>query len=461
MDVKYIPSDWEKMRDGIGDLIGLWRWGKGMIDNLKDISGNLEDAKSDIADYDHDGVISFQYTSLENKYQDLYEDFDILYSFTGKVGDIVDRTIDQPFYEDMDAFVEAMRDLTISNYTTKNRIGATETQIIYTGEYGPQQSLEVPKKEVSLDDLFSGGDFYGEQMKLEYEAWKELNPDKDISQEEYQQAALNTRAFEYESIRNQQENKEFWVQLGALVVIVGVSIVCPPAGIALGVAYGTLELSSAVSGKDWVSGRELSTEERWFRGLLAPLDIIPGAAALKKFTGTVNLSDNIIQMGTSTGIKKGIQQGKSQVDTIDNIGNAADLERGLEIPQGLTQDQFEKVSFMIKDKVGHISDDIVVQGSRAKGTARPTSDIDIAIRVPEEKFDELIQSSFCKVKQPNPGSAKEKTMLHAIKTGKIQSGEAKLSKFRELLQEELGMDVDISIIKIDGEFDNPPFTPLK
>ncbi|GGH10935.1 nucleotidyltransferase domain-containing protein [Paenibacillus segetis] len=135
--------------------------------------------------------------------------------------------------------------------------------------------------------------------------------------------------------------------------------------------------------------------------------------------------------------------------------------QGLKVPQGLTQAQFDKASSMIREKVGHISDDIVVQGSRAKGTAKPTSDIDIAIRVPAEKFDELIQSSFSKVKPPNPGSAKEKTMLHAIETGKIQSGEAKLSKFREQLQQELGMDVDISIIKIGGPFDNPPFTPLK
>ena len=135
--------------------------------------------------------------------------------------------------------------------------------------------------------------------------------------------------------------------------------------------------------------------------------------------------------------------------------------QALKIPQGLTKEQFEKVSAMIREKVGHLSDDIVVQGSRAKGTAKPTSDIDFAIRVSPEKFDELRKDSFSKVKPPNPGSAKEKTMLHAIETGKIQSGEAKLSKFREQLQQELGMDVDISIIKIGGPFDNPPFTPIK
>ena len=319
MDVKYIPSDWEKMRAGIGDLIGDWAWGDGVFDPLKDICENLEDAKSEIADNDHDGVISFHYTSQKNKYDKLYEDFDLLHSFTGKVGDIVDRTIDQPFYEDMDAFVEAMRDLTISNYTTRNRIGATETQMIYAGSYGPRQSLEVPKKEVSLDDLFSGGNFFGEQMKLEYEEWKKLNPDKDISQEEYRQATLNTRAFEYESIRNQQENKEFWVQLGALVVIVGATIICPPAGMALGAAYGAMELGSAVSGKDWISGRELGTGERWFRGLLAPLDIVPGVSGLTKFSSTVRLahiSGDIGKLGLRTGVKGSLKQGMTHIDNM-------------------------------------------------------------------------------------------------------------------------------------------------
>ena len=110
-------------------------------------SDNLEDVESDIANYNCDGVISFHHTSQKNRYQGLFEDFKVIHSFTGKVGDIVDRTIDQPFYEDMDAFVEAMRDLTISNYTTKNRMGVTETQFVYAG-YSPAQSFEVPKTEV-------------------------------------------------------------------------------------------------------------------------------------------------------------------------------------------------------------------------------------------------------------------------------------------------------------------------
>ena len=74
------------------------------------------------------------------------------------------------------------------------------------------------------------------------------------------------------------------------------------------------------------------------------------------------------------------------------------------------------------------------------------------------RFDSLINQYF---KTPNPGSAKERTMLHAIKTGKIQSGEAKLKGLRLELEEIFGMDVDISVIKIDGPFDNPPFIPFE
>ena len=128
------------------------------------------------------------------------------------------------------------------------------------------------------------------------------------------------------------------------------------------------------------------------------------------------------------------------------------------LPQGISQEQFSNASKLLRDRVGDISNDIVVQGSRAKGTAKPTSDIDIALRVSGDKFDSLINQYF---KIPNPGSAKERTMLHAIETGKIQAGEAKLSGLRKELQEIFGMEVDISIIKQGGAFDNPPFIPFE
>lgn len=130
----------------------------------------------------------------------------------------------------------------------------------------------------------------------------------------------------------------------------------------------------------------------------------------------------------------------------------------LDIPQGLSEEQFQAMSATVRNQAGEISPDIQVQGSRAAGTARPDSDIDIAIRVPQEQFDQLIDDSFGK---PNPGSAKARTMQRAIETGKIQSGEAGLRPLRKTLQGQLGMDVDISIVRIGGPFDNGPMIPLK
>src|SRR5690625_3882588 len=129
-----------------------------------------------------------------------------------------------------------------------------------------------------------------------------MNPDQDFSLEDYQQFALNTHAFEDHTNKDQQNNKEFCVNIAALVVIVGATLICPPAGIALGAVYGTLEITSAVSGKDWVSGREIDTGERWFRGLLAPLDIIPGVGAAKKFATLtrVNQLHNAVDLGLKT-----------------------------------------------------------------------------------------------------------------------------------------------------------------
>jgi hypothetical protein len=146
------------------------------------------------------------------------------------------------------------------------------------------------------------------------------------------------------------------------------------------------------------------------------------------------------------------------VNKTEDLAKTAQRIENLKTPQGLTTEQFNNASKLIKDKVGSISDDVVVHGSRANGTARADSDIDFAVRVSPEKFNELIKEKF---KTPNPGSAKEDTMLHAIDTGKIQSGEAGLRGLRKELEGELGMEVHISVIKIGGPFDNGKTLPLK
>lgn len=55
----------------------------------------------------------------------------------------------------------------------------------------------------------------------------------------------------------------------------------------------------------------------------------------------------------------------------------------------------------------HLSDDVAIQGSRAKGTEKATSDIDIALKVDESIFNKMIKKYFGAF---NAGSTKERTM---------------------------------------------------
>ena len=129
-----------------------------------------------------------------------------------------------------------------------------------------------------------------------------------------------------------------------------------------------------------------------------------------------------------------------------------------ELPQGLSEEQFAALSARVRSAAGQYGEDIQIQGSRVAGTAESDSDLDIAIRFPRDQFEEILKSCFG---VPNPGSAKERTMQHAREKGKIQAGEAGLRVLRMALEAELGIEVDISVICIDGEFDTPPFLPLR
>lgn len=144
----------------------------------------------------------------------------------------------------------------------------------------------------------------------------------------------------------------------------------------------------------------------------------------------------------------------TEAAAVDGLEKEALAHSTASVPQGLTSEQFTAASQALRSGAGQYGGELVVQGSRAAGTAGPGSDIDFAIRVTPERFKELVAQRFG---NPNPGSAKYRTMEHAIKTGKIQAGEAGLSGLRRSLEGQLGMDVDISIIQSGGPFDTPPF----
>ena len=131
------------------------------------------------------------------------------------------------------------------------------------------------------------------------------------------------------------------------------------------------------------------------------------------------------------------------------------------IPQGLSKAQFIEGSQIVRGRAAELGlgDDIFVHGSRASGTAKATSDIDIGIRLSPKEFDAFLNSQS-KLASPRAGSSLAKTRAYAIENGIIQRGEARLSPLGRQLERLFGMNVDISIIRAGGNFDRGPYMPL-
>lgn len=342
-EVNYREDDWREAKSALAPFAAA-NWVGGLFNNLEKVSKNMEEAEEDIQELDSDHAISFQHTNYRGKYSAIEDDLMVLYKFSCHAGEKMETLVDQPFYEKLDAFVDGMQDLSISTYSTTNRIGAKSKQT-YMSSYGNQpQVIESVKDNATIEDLMNGDNFYANQMQLQYRDWQRANPDQDVSKKDFQMGMLHSRAFEYKSIKDEQQEKEFWVNIVATVVIVGVSIFCPPAGLALAVGYGSLEAGSAISGKDWVSGRELSAEERALRGGLALLDIVPGVKALS--TGAkaasagsklVRVGDNALAGSKNVGkgtIDNGIQAGKQAMDL--RLANAKKVSEAVQ--KKLTKD---------------------------------------------------------------------------------------------------------------------------
>jgi predicted nucleotidyltransferase len=140
-------------------------------------------------------------------------------------------------------------------------------------------------------------------------------------------------------------------------------------------------------------------------------------------------------------------------------------------PQGLTAEQFSQGTALIRDRLGSLADDVVIQGSRIRGTARLTptatrkaSDIDFGLVVSPDNFSSAVRRSF--PRNAGPEVANGRTMIDAIFRGRIFRRQAVLpdgSKLKPLakdLEKIFGFEVDFSILERGGAFHNNPSIPL-
>ncbi|WKB76416.1 hypothetical protein QYM22_18875 [Bacillus glycinifermentans] len=385
MDVKYSPEDWQGMKDGLDTLTG-GKYGGGAKSGLLQLNDLLEDIESKINDKDSDGSISFSHSSQKSKIDELFSDYQKLSDFCLKAGTLVEDHIDNPFYKKLDAFADKMEGMSIHNYKTKNRIGSKETT--YVGYGMNKTAVQQDKEEITVNDIFKDAAAFDHVLSEEYKAFKEQNPDIDLNYEDYSKAIFSARGFEYESVSDVQKSQELWRDLiigGGIIVL---TVFCAPAGIVAAGAYGTAQITSAATGKDWMTKRELNTGERFERGAFGALDMLPAAGlAGKAFKSTATIGE-IAAAGKAKNVVQSLKESKN---TWSNRMRVNSLK---------AQDKLNDAGYAIKKQFAKSADALsdIAQGSEvgAGGTlARKGTDfyghVNDAHQASKAKIQESIQ----------------------------------------------------------------------
>ncbi|MGE7875222.1 pre-toxin TG domain-containing protein, partial [Bacillus paramycoides] len=83
---------------------------------------------------------------------------------------------------------------------------------------------------------------------------------------------------------------------------------------------GVMEVSSAATGKDWLTQRKLDTNERWLRGVLGFVDVAPVAKGLHAFGNvTTGLKSGVSTTTIKGASKVGLEEGGSRLKQADNL----------------------------------------------------------------------------------------------------------------------------------------------
>ena len=275
-----------------------------------------------IAEKDTDGVVSYSYHDETSTAQTLQSKLSTLERYAGNVSTYIKDKIDQPFYEAMDKVGAKLEALSIQQYKTTNKVGYKRTDVL-KDEYGnPIGTMQVTPDEIGIDELYKVDSPYKATLQKSYEEFKKSKDYKDhkLTQDQYLMAMHHTRSFEYVSIDDEKANIEMWRDIALGVGVVVLTIFCPPAGAVAGVVVASADMYSAVSGKDWGTGRELDNTERGMRGAFALLDLIPAGkylSSLAKIGKTAGLT--AVKTSLKTAIKEGVEQGVKNLDNFKGL----------------------------------------------------------------------------------------------------------------------------------------------
>ena len=342
-DVELHPSTWKSMKQAITGLTenvtvsssgygnytnaqaGPYSTGTtstGFAKRVEDLVKISEKVQQMIKERDTDGVVSYTYHDETSTAQTLQSKLSTLERYAENVNNYIKNKIDQPFYEAMDKVGAKLEALSIQQYKTTNKVGYKRIEPVKDPYGHPVGTKEVTPREIGIDELYKVDSPYKATLQKSYEEFKKSKDYKDhkLTQDQYLMAMHHTRSFEYVSIDDKKANIEMWRDIALGVGVVVLTIFCPPAGAVASVVVASADMYSAVSGKDWGTGRELDNTERGMRGAFALLDLIPAGKYLHGLAKTGKTAGlTAVKTSLKTGIKEGVEQGVKNLDNLKGI----------------------------------------------------------------------------------------------------------------------------------------------
>lgn len=193
-----------------------------------------------------------------------------------KIPDELSSSVDYPFLQSMDQFVEKLSHFDIASETTPAKVAIPNPNYSADG-----MDRNGSLQQVSLTDLMYRKSPLTKYMKAEYFA---LQQESGIgcTYEEYEALAFASTAFEYTSFNEKKTNFVVNTVVNGGILALGAALPWTIA-MGLGLVSGGVNSYEALSGKA-IGGRELSGKERILRGVFGALDIaLVGYSGVKGF----------------------------------------------------------------------------------------------------------------------------------------------------------------------------------
>ncbi|HHW8664466.1 TPA: DNA/RNA non-specific endonuclease [Staphylococcus aureus] len=311
-DIEYLTADYDNEKSSIQSVIDAIEG-----QDFLDVDTTMDDAVSDVSSLDEDGAISLtssvvgpQGSKLMGYYQNE------LYDYASQLDSKMKEIIDTPFIEDIDKAFKGITNVKLENILIKNGGGHGRDTYGASGKIAKGDAKKSDSDVYSIDEILKSDQEFVKVIDQHYKEMKK--EDKKLSKSDFEKMMTQGASCDYMTVAEaeeleEQKKKELAVDILAGVGIIALTIVNPVAGAVAAGAYTAYSAANAATGKNIITGRKLSKEERIMEGLsLIPL---PGMGFLK------GVGKSLMKLGfkggekfaVKTGLQKTMQQAVSRI----------------------------------------------------------------------------------------------------------------------------------------------------